>query len=406
MTQPDEDDVLRALRRLAAVEPSAAATDRAVADTRAALVALRRRKQMRRRLVVTLGCAAALFVVLGGWWLLGREDAALAQLREQVARTKSLSMTVTTITPDGTDTVRVWALDDGRLRSEHDNGYSVVDPVRQRALLVDTKDKRATRMTGYYHRGPKNLYTLLRDLPERGVKKLPDREIDGKRALGYVAVLDVGEPKIELTVWADPESKLPRRIEGKAEADGKQITWTAEQLVFDRPYDEKAFALDPPEGFTVVEAKGLDTPPAGALPQAEAFRIRPGEGVGPVRFGMKREEVEKLLGKPDFVEGRGMSLAYHRHGLGLLVSPVRGVMLIHCNTQATFIVRVNDFAGKTAEGIGMGSTREEVEKALGKPGKTEGDAATRRLYYPEKGLEFTLFRDKVVQLALSPTKQP
>ena len=75
--------------------------------------------------------------------------------------------------------------------------------------------------------------------------------------------------------------------------------------------------------------------------------------------------------------------------------------------QATFVVKVKDFAGKTKEGIGMGASAAEIIKAYGEPDATEKEEDTTRLLYRKKlGLEFTLGKDKLVQFSLSPVRYP
>src|SRR5262249_30810110 len=121
--------------------------------------------------------------------------------------------------------------------------------------------------------------------------------------------------------------------------------------------------------------------------------------------GMSKQQVIALLGKPDKEEARGTGLAYLSRGYAFTVSPVRGVMMISCFTQQTFVIQVRDFRGKTAEGGGMGPGRADVERAYGRPDKVETNGpGTSSLEYHKKGLHFVLFDDKVVQLTLHPVR--
>ena len=59
-------------------------------------------------------------------------------------------------------------------------------------------------------------------------------------------------------------------------------------------------------------------------------------------------------------------------GFVLTVSHRSGLKNISCISQMLNLERVRDFAGKTKEGIGIGASLKEVEKALGKPDRDEG----------------------------------
>jgi hypothetical protein len=97
-----------------------------------------------------------------------------------------------------------------------------------------------------------------------------------------------------------------------------------------------------------------------------------------------------------------MALNYFSRGFSLLVSPKRGLMMINCVSQKTFITKVNDFQGKTKEGIGLGASPTDVERAYGKPSRRENNGPnTLYLEYDQLGLHFTLFDERVVQITAS-----
>jgi hypothetical protein len=93
------------------------------------------------------------------------------------------------------------------------------------------------------------------------------------------------------------------------------------------------------------------------------------------------EQVIADLGLPD----RTNHSVLEYQSLGFSVNPAPDGHLIHlvlCN---------KNFAGKTEEGIGIGSSRADVVHAYGKPtGSTEVDAHSVALRYRPRGLFFHL----------------
>jgi outer membrane protein assembly factor BamE (lipoprotein component of BamABCDE complex) len=213
----------------------------------------------------------------------------------------------------------------------------------------------------------------------------------------------MGEIEQEVKVWVEPKSQLPVRLEivDKDNAGaGRKMTM---DLKFDQPLDEKLFSTEPPAGFT-LRTEGVETAPAPRVEDAavSAPEVKPKEGLGPVKFGMTKEQVIKELGEPDKIDQKGMALDYLSRGYSVFISPRRGVMMITCYTQATFVVKVADFAGKTKEGVGVGAKSADIVKAFGEADATEKKEQMMQLSYRKLGLEFTLANDKLVLFSLSP----
>jgi hypothetical protein len=126
-------------------------------------------------------------------------------------------------------------------------------------------------------------------------------------------------------------------------------------------------------------------------------------GLGPVQFGMSKEQVIALLGEPDRSEAGGMALYYLKSkGLQVLIDPQRGVRVIDCwskdypNAPSGLIT----FAGKTKDGIGMGATREQIVAAYGEPDRTDVRAPFETLRYGELRTQFVLTDNRLVNLKL------
>ncbi len=126
--------------------------------------------------------------------------------------------------------------------------------------------------------------------------------------------------------------------------------------------------------------------------------VESGVSVGKVRAGMTTNEVIAQLGKPDGEQGRfleykqlGFAVGYGRDGV---------VKTVMCGGSSG----VEDpltlaFTGRTKDGLGMGSSRAEVVKSLGKPSEVlKGPAAQETMKYSPLGLTFTLMDGKVFHM--------
>jgi len=356
--------------------------------------------------------AAAVAIVTAGIWsfgLFGGNPEALASVQEKVSRTQSVAMTLTSLEGDHSKPAgKGYAMADGRLRVEQPDGaYTVIDPKAEISLAVDPKAKTALLIRGYHNRLPADIYHTIRNIQKGEVRKLPVERIDGRDAEVFIATVKLSETSQEITVWVNPKTRLPIRLAmADLSADAKAKRILRIDLEFDTPLDAKLFSTAPPERFA-VRTLGIDKPLQPAKDgNLQAPTVTAGEGIGPVKFGMSAKEVIEKLGEPDQKDKRGMALDYLSRGYSIHVSPQRGVFMILCNTQATFAIKVKDFAGKTKEGIAMGAASGDILKAYGPPDEKSVEDGTVRLSYRKKlGLEFTLFNDRLVAYSLSMVKK-
>jgi outer membrane lipoprotein-sorting protein len=408
MTMPDEQEVIARLQQLAAVQPRPASTARALERVRVALAQqpvsllpttwFARRKKMLVRFAAALVIAAGLFSVVFFRTNNAASALAFADVQEKIKQVKSITCKQTKKVKGQPDEVeRLYLLGSDFVRMERANGeYNVLDLKEGTQIVVSPQEKKAM----IFHSPPRlpvNLYDILRNVPKEATKKLPERDIDGVKAPGFVVPFSNEFGKIEFTVWVDPKTQLPLRFEAD---DGPDRQIIISDFVYDQPLDPALFSMKPPEGFQVQTAGLAKLPDPPKDKDLLAPEVKPGVGIGPIKFGASKDEVLKHFGKPDVEEGRGTSLNYNSRGYGFAVSPKLGVIMIYCYTQATFATKVRDFQGKTTEGIGMGSSQEQVVKAYGKPDKVESMGVGAKLKYDRLNMEVTLLNDKVIQLWL------
>jgi len=164
-----------------------------------------------------------------------------------------------------------------------------------------------------------------------------------------------------------------------------------------------------PEDKTMTfatDAQPVDAP-SPAVPTAD-WVIEPKVGIGPIKFGMTRSEVERILGKPVQI-ARGNTYEYYQDGLILTFSPeprgVFGMSVVGTGktggqTVSATGVTYRDFAGATKEQIRIGSKRADVVQAFGKQGQTSKAGNREYLLYSALALTVGLENGQVTQVAL------
>jgi hypothetical protein len=111
----------------------------------------------------------------------------------------------------------------------------------------------------------RNVLTMLQDSPAFDVEQLGEHRIDGRAVIGFRAT----HPKVDITIWADPETALPVRIEQAA----GQLVVVCKNLQFDVPLNESLFSMEAPQGYTVKEQQ-IDLLGATEEDFIEGLRVR------------------------------------------------------------------------------------------------------------------------------------
>ncbi len=264
---------------------------------------------MFRRIAALVLAAAGVLVatVVASLALFGSgSQVSFAAVAEKVAQTKSLVLKETRTENGEVD--RILILADGRVRAEMANGnYTVMNKDGSKSLLVSPRDKTAMVMVGLAPRPAGiNVYEMLRNTVNENANRLPDETLDGRKL--NVFRVDVAEdvrkqsrfPYPPMKVWVDPDTRLPVRMEDLTEGGKPQVSMYG--LVFDQPLDPALFSLEPPEGYKVTTQGIGRLQPPPEQPDLLAPEIKPGEGLGPAKFGMSKDEILKLFDKPDLEE--------------------------------------------------------------------------------------------------------
>jgi hypothetical protein len=136
--------------------------------------------------------------------------------------------------------------------------------------------------------------------------------------------------------------------------------------------------------------------------------IEPRAAVGQIRGDMTLEKVLATLGEPQ--RRTANALEYTRLGLAVMPGPDKLVQVVMCgDVTGSAGPLAKAFNGKTKEGIGMFSTKEDIIKAYGEPSEARRMiGGSESLTYATLGITFTLENDKVHHMIvrLAPPAEP
>ncbi len=133
--------------------------------------------------------------------------------------------------------------------------------------------------------------------------------------------------------------------------------------------------------------------------------IEPGVSVGKVRAGMNLDQVRAEFGEPQRTTPN--ALEYTRLGFAVMPGGDGTVQIVMCgDVTGNSGPLVRRFTGRTKDGIGLGSTREELLKTYGEPSTHEKFAGAREsMKYDLLGITFSLENGKVHHMIIR-LKQP
>jgi hypothetical protein len=416
MSDFHDQALIRRLERVAEVKPDPEATRRAMERVRRLLTTTPPRPTLWRMIMLRrLSIAAAILLAAGGglFWLLASPapaGATFALVQAAMKSSRSVSWRQVVLAEgQPARTTRLWALDNGLCRAgESDGSYSIMDSRKYRALAINPKERKALLFEGM-NTPQLNFYELLKTLPgDASARPLPGKKIDGKAVLGFAVKVEGHD----FTVWADAATRLPVRIElEEKDAAGKTGSAVMDEFVFDKELDPKLFSFEPPAGLKLeIRGNASQLPAPPSAPELKSPVVTPLVGIGPVKFGMSRAVVEKLLGIPDFVEERGkagyVDMSYGSRGFFIGVSRTLGVVMISCVAQKTMATRVHDFTGKTDKEIALGASQAAITKAYGEPTSKRTNMGSTYLSYAKIQADFTFWGDELVQMLFMRQRQP
>ena len=217
--------------------------------------ALKIRRTIMKSPVTRIAAAAAMIIVavLGINYFMA-PSVTWAQVIEPILNAKTIVFDLVLGT-DETGVVMHEIVVGSRMRRTMSNMPTVtmiIDTDNAKLLALDTQAKTAAYADiegdlGDRHRSfIKFVRQIIRQLQEGQVEQLGEQLIDGQKAIGFV-----GKGQNEaVTIWADPETALPIRIEAQI---GQEFSFIMKNFELDADVDESLVSMDVPDGYTLEE---------------------------------------------------------------------------------------------------------------------------------------------------------
>jgi hypothetical protein len=285
MSKMNDAELRRRLERLSQVQPSPQATSRAMDRVRQTLTdsnRLQARKSIGRIIMnskwTKLAAAAVIVVaVLLGFHFIGSplgSSVTFAQVIQPILSANTAILDIVIGAEDPNTPVIHDMVMGSRIRrtlSSIPDNVSIIDLQSSRILSLTESKKKAVYidlkglppMPNYMDQ-LKNVIVQLQDSPQFVVEELGAREIDGRKAVGFLAK----HPQAEITIWADAKTGLPIRIDQKT----GQLLVIAKNLKFDEPMDDAMFSMDVPPGYKLQQME-LDLNSATEADFIEGLRV-------------------------------------------------------------------------------------------------------------------------------------
>jgi hypothetical protein len=132
-----------------------------------------------------------------------------------------------------------------------------------------------------------------------------------------------------------------------------------------------------------------------------SWLVEPGVGIGPVRLGMRTEDLKMAIGDPDPARVTEQGWVYTEDSFGVTFADALVTMIDAGNGFPLPGSAEDRFKGRTREGIGIGSTRAEVVAAMGTPRsfhKDPNEPDVEFLSYRELGVIVELWKGRVTSM--------
>jgi hypothetical protein len=380
---------------------------------------------MSARIRFRLAATAAAFLLIGivAFWMrpsgLG-PGMAYAEVRRAMRNIKSAIVDCQHPSRPHQNRRVLYRRDANKLRVEYPNGVAWVSDAQQgRCLMLDENDETAQVVPGLLEEfSAAEHLDEMESLARDAVEPLGERTVDGRRLIGFRVKQRKSDGNREYrdTIWVDPATRLPAIRESTRTATKLVKESSCRQIyTFNQPLAPELFSTTPPDGYRLVDSDEStigDLPkvalPAEGLPPGPT--IKPGVGIGEVTFGMTVEQIVEVLGKADRIshttsytseesrlideahrkarrldkfEGQHLidetlakvwtsvqqrepdsaRMEYDSLGIELEISIEEGLVGGFCWSHGDDNY---PYTGKTTEGIGIGSTLEDIEEAYGK----------------------------------------
>ncbi len=180
--------------------------------------------------------------------------------------------------------------------SDSQAAKSIVLMPQQKLAMAMDMEKMKENMKKSANGAPPDLFETVRRLVREGssgtgekAERLGKKEIDGRQAVGFRTHCDT----IDMTLWADPQTARPIRIEcGMAMMGDVRVVMN--NFRYDVDLDPSLFSLEPPAGYS-TQAMNMTKPIEEDLVRTLRTLAEHGKGVFPAKLGVNKEVMESLM---------------------------------------------------------------------------------------------------------------
>jgi len=137
-------------------------------------------------------------------------------------------------------------------------------PSQNKAMIVEMENMPEDQDKFNMFREIRKHLQEAQDTEDESVQFLGEKEINGLTVIGY----HVQKPAVDITVWADPQTKLPVEMTNTS----GPTTYTMTDIVFNVELDESLFSLEIPEEYT-IRTMQVDASKPTEKDLIELFRI-------------------------------------------------------------------------------------------------------------------------------------
>ena len=218
---------------------------------------------------------AATFIVAGIFWLMttvNKPALALETLFGNFMKARTARYD-TIVTIDGQPPLEMKGLflEPKHMREEINGTINIIDWEARKRIGLDPKNMRATVMNlknlsdemsnwmqeGNWFEGTRQMLRSATSDPNAKVVSLGEKQLDGRRVVGVRFEL----PGMPMTLWADPATQLPIRIESNLLGPPKtEVVIT--NFEFNIELDESLFSVEIPDGYSVADFNMDLSPPS------------------------------------------------------------------------------------------------------------------------------------------------
>jgi outer membrane lipoprotein-sorting protein len=247
--------------------------------------------------------AAVLAAAAGAWYFAGypptRATAEFVEAARKLrdAQTLSLLHTQTVAGQPGPIKARILYKTPGLIRTEPEPAgvaVSIIDTIQNKILILSPADKSAMLLEEQGG-GPAPKRDAAAMVIE-GMRQLAgkDNEPAGEKVIGDIRArgFRVKEQGQDMTVWVDPQRKLPVLIEFSGRAGNLDYSGTFSDIRLDAELDDALFRLEPAAGYTLRKA---DTRFRMTFEEAVAHWLRNYAKVAGGRFPAKLGDFDDYL---------------------------------------------------------------------------------------------------------------